>query len=749
MRKLMWFTIGFFLAAMIGCWAVPRQWYLMASGIAAVVLAVCLLLMLRFPRVRLIGMVIFGCIVGFLWQLGYESFYLSPVRQADGNMASYTIHATDYSYETDYGCAVEGKIYLQGHSYQIRAYLPKETVLSPGDRVSGDFTLRAVLPGCEKASDYYRSNGTFLIAYPEDEVTVTHCDKPPFSVYPAILHNRITDRLEKLFPEKAAGFTKALLLGDTKDIDYATDSAFKVSGIRHVVAVSGLHVSILFSLVYVFACKRRWLTALLGIPALLFFAAVAGFSPSITRACIMHILMVLALLFKREYDPPTALAFAVLVMLAVNPWTVTHVGFQLSVGCMAGIFLFSEKIREWLLDKKRIGRFQGWRQKLAGGIAASVAISIGANIFTTALSAYYFGTVSLISTLTNLLALWAVSYVFYGIILSLLVSLVSMAVAGFFVKITTLGIGYVLWVNGSMASFPLAAVYTESAYILFWLVFCYGMLGIFLLIKRKYPLVFGCCAMIGLCLALMLSWLEPTRDRVRLTVMDVGQGQCILLQSEGRYYLIDCGGDSDALAADKAVAVLHSQGIFQLDGLILTHYDADHAAGALLLLQRIQTKKLYLPDSRDEDGTSAALMEYHDGQIILVQQPLEIRFGLAKISLIPSETAITDNESGLCILFQREKCDILITGDRSARGERELLRNMDIPDLEVLIVGHHGSKYSTCRELLIKTLPDIAIISVGRDNYFGHPTQEVLTRLTQFGCRIYRTDRDGTVIYRE
>ena len=151
--------------------------------------------------------------------------------------------------------------------------------------------------------------------------------------------------MESIFTGDTVAFAKALLLGDTGDIDYATDTAFKISGIRHVIAVSGLHVSILFSLVYVFTARRKWLTTIVGLPLLFCFAALVGFSPSITRACVMHGLALIAMLFEREYDPPSALSFAVLCMLLSNPWTITNVGFQLSIGCVVGIFLFSEPIR--------------------------------------------------------------------------------------------------------------------------------------------------------------------------------------------------------------------------------------------------------------------------------------------------------------------------------------------------------------------------------------------------------------------
>ena len=748
MRKLVWLTIGFSVATAVGCGWLDSQWFLLAAGISSLLLAACLTVMIYVPKSRIAGMLVFGCIAGFLWQLGYDSFFLSAARALDGVQADVTITARDYSYETDYGCAVEGKIQLSGKNYKVRVYLPKETVMSPGDQVTGSFRFHSTLPGCRKESEYYRADGTFLIASPQKEVTVITAEKLPLSGYPAYLRERILSRIEDLFAEDTFGFAQALLIGETEHIDYATDTSFKLSGIRHVVAVSGMHVTILFSLVYVFAMRRRWLTALLGIPVLVFFTAVAGFAPSITRACIMHILVILALLFERDYDPPTALAFSVLLMLCINPWTITNVGFQLSVSCMAGIFLFSDPIQQWFNRKKWLRRIGGIWGKMISWVVITVAISVASSLVTVPLCAYYFGSVSLVAVLTNVLTLWVISFIFYGIIVSCLLSFVFASAGAAVAWLISWAIRYVLLVCEWIASFPLAAVYTQSSYIVLWLIFTYVLLTAYLLLGRKHPIVLGLCATIGLCLALACSWMEPLRDDVRLTVLDVGQGQCILLQSEGKNYLVDCGGDSDTAAADQAASLLLSQGIRELDGLILTHYDRDHAGGAVYLLQRIKTRVLYLPNSLDENGVSQTLTGACDATVIRILQDVQIRFGGAKITLIPAKNPGTNNESGLCVLFQREDCDILITGDQSSKGELELIRHMQLPDLEVLIVGHHGSKYSTSRELLIKTQPDIAIISVGVDNQYGHPTKEVLERLGKYRCVIYRTDRDGTVIYR-
>ena len=748
MRKLMWFVIGFAIAAAVGSYALALKWYLLAAGISAVLLGVSLACMLRFPKVRIAGMVCFGCIIGFCFQAGFDWMYLSTARAADEMTLDVSIYATDYSYETDYGCAVMGRVELSGKQYKVQTYLPEKTHLAPGDWVNGSFMVKSTLPGCSKESQYSRGDGVFLKAYPESELQLFSPEKMPISAYPAYICNYLGGMIDYIFPADTAPFAKALLLGNTDDLSYETDTDLKISGIRHVIAVSGLHVTILFSLVYALTGRKKWLTAIVGLPVLFAFAAVSGFSPSITRACIMHALTVIALLFDREYDPPTALSFAVLAMLLCNPWTLTNVGFQLSVGCMAGIFLFSEPMKNWLMDRARLGRFNGWIKKLLGPAASGVAITISAGMITTPLSACYFGVVSMVSMLTNLLTLWIISFIFYGIMLACVVALLHVKVAGAIACAISWPIRYVLKMAQWMADLPLSAVYTQSQYILMWLVLCYVLLTVYLLMKKKQPILLGCCATFTLCVALFASWMEPLTDECRVTVLDVGQGQCILLQSEGRNFLVDCGGSDDETAADEAAALLLSQGVSKLDGLIITHYDRDHAGGAEYLLTRVGASCLYLPNCVDDDGTADALYNYTGGAVYTVENDVTITFGGTCITLVPSESNLNNNESGLCVLYQTENCDILITGDRSAQGERELIEHMELPELEVLIVGHHGSKYSTCRELLIKTSPQYAIISVGAENHYGHPTDEVLQRLKDFGCIVYRTDQNGTIIYR-
>ena len=733
MRKLMWFTIGF-AAAMAVCAYFWVDSYLIAAAIGCLLFFIpTLILGWRYDLLRRFSAVLLGLSVGFGWYQAYCVAYLNPALALDGTTAEITAQCADYSYQTNYGTAVDAWIEADGKTYRARVYVNGTPEMEPGDLIMGQFRFAITAPGGEKANSYHQSEGTFLLAYQESDAQLGKVSEKPWHVYPAIWRHQISTTIGNSFPADAAPFAKALLLGDRSGIDYETNTAFKVSGISHIVAVSGLHVSILFALVFTLGLHNRWLTAIFGIPAMLLFATVAGFSPSITRACIMQMLMILALCIEREYDSPTALAFAALTMLAVNPLTILSISFQLSVGCMAGIFLFREPMADWL--KERMPK------RLANGIA----VTLSAMGLTTPMVALYFGTVSLVSPVTNLLVLWVVSFIFYGIVAVCLLSLFWPAAAGILGWITAWPIRYVLTVSGLLAKIPLSAVYTQSIYIVLWLIFIYVLLVVFLCSFKKHPGTLLCCGVLGLAAALMISWGEPLMDECRVTVLDVGQGQSIILQSDGRTWLVDCGGSDDEEAADKAAQTLLSQGIFRLDGIILTHYDRDHAGGIAYLLTRIPADAVFLPDAPDTDGVGEPIAALAD-QTVLVSEDLMVSYGETEMTVFGPLRTDSDNDSGLCILFSAANCDILITGDRSGFGERLLLEKK-LPQLEILVAGHHGAASSTCEELLAATNPAIVAISAGANPY-GHPTAGFLERLAQHGCIVYRTDLDGDLIFR-
>lgn len=735
MRRIVYLTLGF--AAACGLSLYADSWGIRLSGVGLILLVSVLA-----ERKTGVGLrccvTLLGCVLGFSWYTGYTAYYVQPISNLDGQSVECTIHVSDYSRETEYGSAVDGTVVLEGKPYHVTVYLKQKKEVVPADTITGVFRLRVTTQAGEDPSSYYQGKGIFLLAYQTDELHFSSEERTNRHI-PAIIRHHIQSILETHIPQDCVAFAKALLLGDTTMLSYSEDTALKVSGIRHVVAVSGLHISIFFAIISIITFQKRFLTALAGMPLLLLFAAVAGFTPSVTRACIMCGLMLTAQLLDKEYDGPSALSFAALIMLAVNPYCIRSVSFQLSVASIAGIFLFAPGIREKLtagLQGKKGKKYRRIRK-----LAAGISVTIGAQILTIPLCAYYFRVISLVGVITNLLVLWVVSLIFCLLIAVCVLALVCSALAGAVGAAAGVFIRYVLLVAKVMSAFPLAAVYTISPYITAWLFFAYLLLLIYLQC-RKMAKPFICCAILSLCFALMASWWEPSSSDVRFTVLDVGQGQCLIVQSGGRVYVVDCGGDSDSGTADLAAETLLSQGYSHVDGLILTHTDRDHAGGAECFLSRIQTDFLILP--RQTEGIQVP----GETQVTIASQDLQITDGCTKISVFAPVFQGEENEMSLCVLFDTEKCDILITGDRNAFGERSLLRHEDIPDVDILIAGHHGSKYSSCEELLATSAPEIVCVSVGEENPYGHPASEALERFANFGCTVYRTDQHGTIVIR-
>lgn len=743
MRVLLWSTIGFVVASVIGAYFLAGNFLLLLALFA--LLTGIGLLFLKSGIVKRCAVVLLGFTVGCGWFWCFDAHYLDTAKEYDGQKIETTITVSDYGYETSFGTAASAELYLSGRKYKTVVYLASEESLSPGDTISGSVSIRLTMEGAKQGATYHQGKGIFMLSYADDDAVVSHSQVIPKKYTVSKWKKQITDVLDQTFSEDTLGFARALLLGDSSKLDYEDDVAFQVSGIRHIIAVSGLHISILFALVCYISGWNRVATALIGIPVLVLFAALAGFTPSVVRACIMQSLVILALLFEREYDSPNALSFAVLVMLLVNPLTITSVSFQLSVGCLIGIFLFYDKLYHYFLkklgkpEKKRTPKWMAW-------LAGSVAITLSAMIVTTPLCAIYFGTISLVSVLTNLLALWVVSFIFYGIMLTCVLGMVWLPAGKIVAFVVAIPMRYVLWVANIFSGFKLSAVYTCSNYIVAWLVFCYILLALFWMGRKKHPVALIVAMVLGLVLSVSASWFEPTLDHYRFTALDVGQGQCLLWQSDGKRYMVDCGGDYAIDAADSAAQLLLSQGVDHLDGLILTHYDTDHAGGVEYLLTRIDVETLYLPDVADEGTIRETLENLCPDRIVWVKDTLSVSYENSNINFYPSTGGKQGNESCLCVLFQRENCDILITGDRNVSGERALMEQTALPDIEVLVVGHHGSKYSAGLELLHKTRPEVAVISVGEKNSYGHPASETLNRLARYRCKILRTDIQKTIV---
>ena len=506
-----------------------------------------------------------------------------------------------------------------------------------------------------------------------------------------------------------------------------------------------MHCGFLMTLILLVTGRhRRRLLAALALPILVFYTILTGASPSVVRACIMVLFVLAAPLFQRDSDPPTTLSAALFLILLANPFAAASISLQLSFGAMAGLLWLTPRIQDLLLGEKSRGRVYRL-------LASSLSATVGAMVFTVPLCAVYFGSLVLISPVSNLLCLTASSAVFMLGLLAVLASFLWLplgAVIGFLPALLT---KYILWTSGVLASLPYHAVYLTNPYLKYWLVFLYGLFAAAYFLRprarRKYAVATVLAAM-SLAVTVWLGAPHYTRSGLDAYVLDVGQGESVLLSSGGQFALVDCGSrnswyDAGGIAADH----LATMGCGTLDYLILTHYDYDHVSGVTELLARTRVGTLLLPDVADDAGMRLQVelaARDHGADIRYVRAETALPLGRSSLTIYPPGDVKGDNEQCLAILCTYGDYDLLVTGDMNMAAERQLIAEYDLPDIEALVVGHHGSKSSTSEELLEAVTPEVGIISVG-DNSYGHPTEDALRRLVLADVDICRTDLQGTV----
>lgn len=750
MRKLCWFALPFCAAVLAACLGLPLS-VLLPVGLVAVVIGILAGCLKRLP----VYLACLGLAIGLLWTQCYGQIFRAPAESLASQTTTFTATVTDWPQETSTGrLRVKVRLHLpDAPAPRVLLYISEgDTALVPGDAISGTARFQMADTVRGETVSYYEAQGIYLQAGVTTAISVEHPDTPPVRTWPVYLAQAMKESVRAIFPDDVSGMMIALLTGDKSDMDPGDYTTLQRSGAAHIVAVSGLHLSFFAGFLSLFFRRRSKLGAALTILLMFLFAAMAGFTPSVLRAAFMTSMTLLAPLFGRENDSPTTLTAALFVLLLINPYSILSVSLQLSFTSVAGIHLISQPLHRAMTQSLSKGGSLPKQlcRKAFRLFSANLSVTLGAVLFTTPLCAWYFGSVSLISPITNLLVLWAVSLAFSpGLVLTQLgIALPSLSsVLTFPVTLLT---RYVLTVARGLSSLSFASVPTDSFYLCSWLVLVYLILLWVFLRRGKRPILPICAGAVTLCAALLLTRFSVTSYPLTITMLDVGQGQSILLTSGGYTALIDCGG-TKGNAGDTAADYLQSLGISELDLLVLTHCHSDHANGVPELLSRVEISNLILPDLNEKESTYRdeilALSEQQGTDITLLSDNCALSLGETTLTLYAPLGDGGANEEGLFALVTCSDFDFLITGDANDFVESLLVKYNNLPDIEVLAAGHHGSKNSTSELLLDSVTPETCLISVGYNTY-GHPTDETLSRLAVRGIDIYRTDMMGNLTIR-
>ena len=715
----------------------------------------------RWPRPALRGaLLLIGLGMGLLWTEICQEHYLVPARELHDRTVRMTCTITGWPRERQQGFSVLAEADTPaGVKLQTILYTDEQGAdLRPGDSLTAiTYCTDGQHAFSGEEISYYLAKGVFLRGFTYGKLEIEHPKKILPKYWPVLLSQQLKEGIDRSFPEDAAPLVRALVTGNRDNLTDRFTTSLQRTGLSHTVAVSGMHLAFLTSLLTLILGRGKRSTALFTIVWAVLFCGVAGNTPSAVRAAIMIFLLEFAPLVNRERDDLTALAAALMLLLLWNPLSAAHVGLQLSFGAVAGILMASNPIKEWLtahlgLEYRPKQRALNAFLQIPRFVVDVFAATAGASLFTVPLVAFHFRTVSLIAPISNLLTLWAVALLFLGGLLAGLLAILCPGAAHLAAMLFTPLARYLNTVVSALSKPALAALPLDSPFYRLWLVFFYAVLLILFLVPGKKRLVIPlCCCLSMLVLSIFCTAQQFHQGRMAAAVLDVGQGQSVLIRTGDMVTLVDCGGFGRQNAGDIAADYLQARSGTRVDLLVLTHYDADHVNGVTQLLERLEVTAIALPEGDPENEhfrEITAGAKAHDTKLQFIREDMRWTLDTGETITVfgPFASGVGHpNDEGLTVLATAGEDDILITGDMSWELEQILVHSVALPDVELLLAGHHGSRHSTCQQLLDTVKPETVVISAGENNPHGHPAPEILDRLEKFGADVYRTDLNGTV----
>ena len=559
---------------------------------------------------------------------------------------------------------------------------------------------------------------------------------------------RISDLTETIFSPEISVFMKALMLGEKTDFyrDLPLYAHMRGAGFMHIVAVSGMHVAFLVGMIQLLFGARP-MSSIAGILLVWFFVFMTGAPPSAVRAGVMQTILVMAPIFRRENDGPTSLMTALALILLVNPFSCASISLQMSFSAMAGMVLLAEP-----LTRSMMAAFGLREQSLLRIPVTTIAASLAVLAFSAPLTALHFGTLAVFSPLANLLGLWAVSACFCLGWLSCLIGLILLPAGKAVAVPAALLARYLIFLAGLICRLPHHLIGMAGTERKLWLLLCYvlALLGWKARATHRFRVLMpAVLSILTLAACIRGSGLRYLQADAVVAALDVGQGECVCLLSGDSTLMLDCGGSNLENAGETAANYLEGAGRSALDLLVLSHLHDDHCNGVEMLLELVPVKEIILsPDSDMEEGRLPAIeaaAARHGTRVTRLNENTERAIGSLQLTLFAPPLNGSENERCIISLATIGDFDTLMMGDSLKAAELELAETGVLPDTELLIVGHHGSKTSS-DDLFLETIrAENAVISVGNHNAYGHPAREVLARLQAHGSNIYRTDRNGTV----
>ena len=554
-----------------------------------------------------------------------------------------------------------------------------------------------------------------------------------------------------------AGFLQGVVFGDRREISAELKESFMITGTTHILAVSGSNVALIALMLYLFfgilRFPKPWIVVL-TILGLLFYMMLTGASSSIVRATIMGCVLVIGTAMERHTDIYNSISVAAVIVLLLDPLQLYDVGFQLSFAAVLSIVSIYPRLERMvdLIPPK-------WEEiRILIPVWKVFAVSLAAQLGTLPFTAYYFERVSLVSLIANILVVPLVGVNLILGCMSLAADAISSVIASMYAALNEFLVDILLGFVREAASVPFAAVDTYGFGLVHAILF-YAVLLAVMNTSNRGLLKFSLFSVLIIFNGYVYAVIFDERPLARMTMLDVGQGDAILLRlGNGSHVLVDAGPKAFGYDAGKRVLVpfLKRHGVSRIDAVILSHPHSDHIGGLEAVMEAVEVKVLYEADT--------AIVSQLHRQLRLAAQIKEVPLVIAgsgdNLSPDPnariyvmhpggeSRRSANVNNASICLKVLIGRTSVFFSGDAELEAEGEMIRRFGrFLSSDLLKAGHHGSLTSSGSLFLDSITPKIALISVGEKNKFGHPSPAVIHSLQTRKTTVHRTDQDGALIF--
>ena len=603
------------------------------------------------------------------------------------------------------------------------------------------------------------------------------------------ISDEIKENIEEFMGEKYSGLLLGLLLGDSSKIDENIEENFKITSLTHILAVSGAQVSYIIAAMYSLLKRKIGIqkTRVVIIASLIFYMTLTGFSPSIVRAGIMGIILMISGLVFRKNDIINSIAISLFFMLVYNPFLLENVGLQLSYLGTIGIIGFNKTI---ILILKNIQiRNRKWKYKinrklilLISKIKEILAVTMSASLAVVPVMIYHFNLFGTYFLITNLLASIIIGPITLLGTLLVIISFISINIAKILSYILKFLIDILLFIS-SFSKLPISKIYIPTPKISFIIIIYLSLIislfiykvfhernpnttilrvrNLLALVKYKFKQnrndIIKRIVIINIVIFLCIIFIP--RD-LKINFVDVGQGDStFIITPKNKTILIDGGGSNTGsfdVGENTLLPYILDKGYNKIDLMIISHFDSDHVGGLLTILEEIKVEKVLIAKQEEQSENYKRFLNIVKEKNIPVivgkrGDKINIEKDLYLDILFPESEQIEENminNNSLVFNMHYNNFSMLFTGDIEEIAEKRIIEitNKSRLKADIIKVPHHGSKTSSTRELLEIVLPKIALIGVGKDNLFGHPSSETIDKLNELKIKTYRTDINGEIM---